>query len=110
MSSSAWSTPPWRLRLLRVRARAVVHVEDVEPPLVYRQAAPEVGEIPRVSWRPRNLGEREQPRKDHVFDVLRGALVLGPDLALRAQDVRGLLGRQRRRDRLERIHGIQRQK
>src|SRR6266568_5891070 len=55
------------------------------------------------------ISERAHPRERHVLDLLRVGHVLGPELALRAQDVTRLGGRERPRHGLVGVRRVERQ-
>src|SRR5712691_4894584 len=98
---SGWSSlylPPtlaWRELCFLVKCgdRAEVDVQELEASFVLRETLAEAGEVALVLGRPDNFGECDEAREGHVLDVLRVGNVLGPELALRAQDVMRLLQR-----------------
>ncbi len=72
------------------------------------QAIEEVGEVQLLPGCPGDFGEGEGSRKEHVLQVLACWDILGPEVALHAQHMPRLLGREHVWNGLVGIDGIQR--
>src|SRR5919201_4898244 len=74
-----------------------VHVERAKPLEMHAQSREERVVVARFGRRPQHLGHCAESRPDHVLEVARVGYELRPELRLRAEDVRRLLGLERAR-------------
>src|SRR5688572_5560285 len=93
----------WRLRRAEGRIRGVEAYRLV-PAASTRQPTVEIRIVEPLGGRPTDLRHGGGARKRHPLQPILGADVLGPEVALQAENVTTLRGWKRRRHRVEAIH------